>query len=447
MALRAFLPSSLRRWVGGGWLALGVVVGLTASAGTIALVGAGSNGTASLFTPITPCRLIDTRAGNAIGPRVTPIGADETYTLQVTGANGQCSIPATATAVVINTTSVNATAAGYLTLYPADAARPNASNLNVVAGQAPTPNLVTVTLSAGGAMSVYNAAGTVDVLGDIAGYYQPAGASGGAVGAAGPVGAVGPAGPAGSPNRNWASTRQIAMLQWGRVRFQTGADPWGVTYDGTSVWTANFIDDTVSRIDPATGSRVDFATGGRPDGIAFDGSSIWVTNSLSNTVSRIVRTNGARVDFPTGARPIGITFDGVSICVVSSESDFVSKFKPSTGARTDFPTPALMLPAGIVSDGARLWVTFPYANMLATIDPATGAVTMIPAAAQPEALVFDGRSIWVSNHGANTVWKIDPATGTHVEYRTSAGPRGMAFDGLNLWVAGYAVESVDRIVP
>jgi hypothetical protein len=46
-----------------------------------------------------------------------------------------------------------------------------ASNLNWVAGQT-IPNLVTVKLGAGGGISIYNAAGTVHVVLDLAGFYS-----------------------------------------------------------------------------------------------------------------------------------------------------------------------------------------------------------------------------------------------------------------------------------
>ncbi len=82
-----------------------------------------------------------------------------------------------------------------MTLFPADVTKPNASNLNTTAGQNPTPNLVTVTLSTTGAIKIFNLAGNVDIIGDIAGYFEPAGASG--AGPAGPTGATGAAGPAG----------------------------------------------------------------------------------------------------------------------------------------------------------------------------------------------------------------------------------------------------------
>jgi hypothetical protein len=159
-----------------------VHVGVTAvlAAATVAAVGlvqsvtAATTGPPSAFVPITPCRLVDTRPGDIhVGTRATPIGANEAVTLAVWGTNGNCTIPSTATGIATNTTAVNPTASSFLTVYPADAnPRPTASNLNTVAGAAPTPNQVTVGLSAAGAIDVYNLTGTVDVIVDIVGYYQ-----------------------------------------------------------------------------------------------------------------------------------------------------------------------------------------------------------------------------------------------------------------------------------
>jgi hypothetical protein len=168
-----------------------VHVGVAAvlAAATVAAVGlvqsvTAATGSASSFVPITPCRLVDTRPGSDhVGTRATPIGANEAVTLAVWGTNGNCTIPNTATGIATNTTAVNPTAGSFLTVYPADAnPRPTASNLNFVAGSPPTPNQVTVGLSAAGAIGVYNLTGTVDVIVDIVGYYQRESSSGGASG-------------------------------------------------------------------------------------------------------------------------------------------------------------------------------------------------------------------------------------------------------------------------
>src|SRR3954469_2094765 len=84
------------------------------------------------FVPIAPCRLADTRADPTlnVGPRKAPLGANETYVVQVTGTNGNCTIPAVATGVAMNVTAVSPTVGSFMTIFPSDVARPLASNLN-----------------------------------------------------------------------------------------------------------------------------------------------------------------------------------------------------------------------------------------------------------------------------------------------------------------------------
>jgi NAD(P)-dependent dehydrogenase (short-subunit alcohol dehydrogenase family) len=80
-------------------------------------------------------------------------------TFQVSGANGGCSIPATATAIGGTLTAVGPTAGGFLTAYPTGGVRPLTSNLNFVAGNAPIGNSFTATLSSSGAFDLFNNAG------------------------------------------------------------------------------------------------------------------------------------------------------------------------------------------------------------------------------------------------------------------------------------------------
>ncbi|MFI8827348.1 peptidoglycan recognition protein [Streptomyces sp. NPDC053431] len=115
---------------------------------------------------IGPKRLMNTIAGQ--GVRQGKVGAKETVTLQVTGANG---IPASGvTAVVINVTATNPTSSGWVSVYPSDQTRPPVSNLNFTTGLS-IPNLVVVPVSADGKVSFYNHAGSVDLLADITGYF------------------------------------------------------------------------------------------------------------------------------------------------------------------------------------------------------------------------------------------------------------------------------------
>ncbi len=78
-------------------------------------------------------------------------------------------------AITATVTIVGPTAESFLTIFPADAAqRPSVSNINWAAGQQPTANQFMVPLSTAapaGAIKIYNASGTVEVIIDINGRY------------------------------------------------------------------------------------------------------------------------------------------------------------------------------------------------------------------------------------------------------------------------------------
>ena len=188
------------RW--GNIIVTAAVAAATATTvGVISAANAGSPSVASSYVSIAPCRLADTRAGSEhVGTRSGAIGAGESVPFAVWGTNGNCTIPSSATAISTNVTIVNPTAASYLTVYPADVSpHPTASNLNWTPTSPPTPNAVNVALSAGGAIAAFNNGGSIDVIIDIVGYFEPeTDAPGGGSGPAGPQGPAGAAGPQGS---------------------------------------------------------------------------------------------------------------------------------------------------------------------------------------------------------------------------------------------------------
>lgn len=155
------------------WAAVGAAIAVTIGSGGLmsasATIGSGER---AVFVPITPCRLMDTRSAPLkVGPRSTPLGAGETHTIAVLGANGNCTIPVDAVGLVLNVAAVNPTAGSFLTVFPSDAPKPLAASLNWVAGQPPVSNAVTTDISADGKVSFFNFAGTVDLAADVVGYY------------------------------------------------------------------------------------------------------------------------------------------------------------------------------------------------------------------------------------------------------------------------------------
>jgi hypothetical protein len=121
---------------------------------------------ASLYTAITPTRLVDTRASGGT------LGAGGTYTAEIAGSGG---ISSAATAAVLNVTATDTTAASFFTAFPGGT-MPTASDVNWSAGQI-IPNLTVATLSNAGSATFYNHAGNADLVIDAFGYFSPVGAS------------------------------------------------------------------------------------------------------------------------------------------------------------------------------------------------------------------------------------------------------------------------------
>ncbi len=141
----------------------------------------------SVFVPLTPSRLFDTRTGLGSPDGAGKLAADSSTTFVVVGG----SVPATAVAAVLNVTYAEAVPTGYVQVRPAGTGDTGTSTLNKT-GTGPAPNQVTVRLG-NGAVTVTNVGGTTHLIGDLLGYYVEGGS-----GPAGPQGPAGPAGPAGA---------------------------------------------------------------------------------------------------------------------------------------------------------------------------------------------------------------------------------------------------------
>jgi hypothetical protein len=127
------------------------------------------------YQALAPTRICDTRvlslscSSGVIPPtRLITVG-------------GHAGVPAfgsatTVVAIVANLTAIAPTATTYLTVYPANVSKPNASDLNVNAGVV-LPNLVVVELDTSGDglsgdVDLYNSAGAINAILDLEGWFQ-----------------------------------------------------------------------------------------------------------------------------------------------------------------------------------------------------------------------------------------------------------------------------------
>jgi hypothetical protein len=139
--------------------------------------------TAGRYNPLSPYRITDTRtgsgepnAGKTLGHGCQGAPAGGTLGIQVTGQGG---VPASGvSAVVLNVTATDETALGYVTVYPAGAVRPKASNVNTVP-HSDVANRVIVPVGAGGRIDAFNCNGTTDLVVDVDGWFTDATTSSG----------------------------------------------------------------------------------------------------------------------------------------------------------------------------------------------------------------------------------------------------------------------------
>ncbi len=153
-----------RAWAIG--VVLAIAGGLALGWGPMAVRAASAGST---YFPTTPHRLLDTRA---TGQTLQAGGA---LTIRVADS---AEVAADATAVAINVTVTDTTAASFLSVYPAGQPAPATSNLNWQRS-ATVANLVVVAVGSGYSVTLRNADGSVDVIVDLEGYFAPA-SSGGA---------------------------------------------------------------------------------------------------------------------------------------------------------------------------------------------------------------------------------------------------------------------------
>ena len=121
---------------------------------------------------LSPTRILDTRDGTGDAVRLGPGASLE---LQVSGRGG---VPSSgAKAAVLNVAATGTTASSFVTVFPTGEARPLASTLNFTAGDT-VSNRVMAKLGTAGRVTIYNFAGSADVVVDVGSWYTDASVTG-----------------------------------------------------------------------------------------------------------------------------------------------------------------------------------------------------------------------------------------------------------------------------
>ena len=274
----------------------------------------------SVFIPLTPKRIMDTR--NGTGGTTGPIAANTTVPLQITGTGGVISDTGV-TAVALSITDTAATSTGHLTIYPDGTAQPNTSAVNFPTATT-VANGAIIPVGTDGKIDIFNeintGTGSSQILADITGYFTTtAGAPNvGTYTPAGPVRALDTRNGTGANKAPLAAGSTLALTVTG-INTGTGTIPTAVTAVAVDIAVTN----------PATGGYLN----AYPDSSATPATTT-ISFSANQTIAAagIIPVANGKIDLHNAS---GGTLDAIA--------DIVGYFTPGTGGQKYHPLDATRL--------------------------------------------------------------------------------------------------------
>jgi hypothetical protein len=275
----------------------------------------------------------------------------------------------------------------------------------------------------------------------------------------GPRGARGATGASG-----WASVFASPNYHWG--------SPGGMVSDGSHLWIANYLGDSVTEVNVSDGSFVrnlhatpyNFSN---PDAVLFDGSHIWVAN-YGNELTEIDPRNGALIRTITDTsldRPDALAFDGTNIWVANYEDSSLTEFRASDGSpvRSYSGVPYNFdHPESMTFDGSHIWVANTFNGSVTELNASDGSFVRNLSGGSyhfdaPTGIIFAKVGqlfgvghIWVANEGNNSVTELNASDGSFIRNLSGgsygfSSPRTLAYDGSDIWIPNLAGNSVTEV--
>jgi gliding motility-associated-like protein len=200
-----------------------------------------------------------------------------------------------------------------------------------------------------------------------------------------------------------------------------------VSPDGTMLYVANYVDNTVSAVTIATGAVDVIPVGQYPYGIAIspDGSKVYVAFTYSNYISVISTANNtvtANITVGLAPQAMAVSQDGSKVYVPVSGSNNIAVIDPTTNKITTvIPLGASPVLIALSPDGTRAYVattsysTYPYSSSIVVVNTSTHAVLStiaVGAASNGISVSPDGHFVYVTNTESNNVSVINTSTNT-----------------------------------
>ena len=234
----------------------------------------------------------------------------------------------------------------------------------------------------------------------------------------------------------------------GRItaQYSVGHGPEAVAAGADSVWVANRLDGTISRIIPGQ-EVVTIDVGGEPSGLAFGAGSLWVADGQGRAVAQVdPDTNKVegRIDVGNAASAVAVGFGAV--WVASAVDASVVRIDLTDG--TPSKPIAVERPTALAAGAGAIWVASDATGRVIRLDPRSGTpLAPIDVGNGPSGVAVGAGAVWVANRQDNTVSRIDPVTEVTETVPAGREPLAVAAGRDGVWVANAVDGTLTRIDP
>jgi YVTN family beta-propeller protein len=235
----------------------------------------------------------------------------------------------------------------------------------------------------------------------------------------------------------------------GRItaQYSVGRDPGAIVAGAGSVWVANRLDGTVSRITRARREIAPIPVGGEPTALAYGAGSLWVADGRGRTVSQIdPQLNRVVHDYPVGNGAVAIAVSDRAVWVASADDATVTRIDLSSGEPSK-PIEVGGRPSALAAGAGAIWVAREETASVVRLDPRSGSpLATIPVGNGPSGIAVGAGAVWVTNRTDGTVSRIDPGTDRQTNVvPVGREPGAVAADRHGAWVADAGDATVRRI--
>jgi streptogramin lyase len=211
------------------------------------------------------------------------------------------------------------------------------------------------------------------------------------------------------------------------------ADPAGIAAGEGSVWVTSQADGIVARIDPKTLRAIGdpIPVGSEPGDVTAGAGAVWVSNTADGSVTRIDASSGEPSDPIQVAdyQVLSLSFGEDGVWVAKTDDRLartieVVRIDPgsSTVGDASAEVPAA-IPVQLVAGDGGVWVTLVGGVRPPDLTPRAGGVALVnpsmveapPKSLQvgdrPSGIAIGEGAVWVADSGDGTVTRIRPRTG------------------------------------